>query len=184
LLGGRLGTGCSSHDGASWVTGCARRMLVKHGPGLETLAALSRRGPRALKGTPLLRISGKRGRARSWHGSLHLSAQFGVPVTNTWASTRGITSFARRIVNPPAEVEALGHEEVSESAMGHSATSVRRSRRSQRQGQGVGQAHRGHQRSPRSARRQDPRALLDLRPHCGCGNGLRARPREEIIEAQ
>jgi hypothetical protein len=30
----------------------------------------------------------------------------------------------------------------------------------------------------------DPRALLDLRPHCGCGNGLRARPREEIIEAQ
>jgi uncharacterized protein YjbJ (UPF0337 family) len=59
-----------------------------------------------------------------------VSAQFGVPVTNTWASTRGITSFARRIVNSPAEVEALGHEGVSESAMGHSATSVRRSRRS------------------------------------------------------
>ena len=49
---------------------------------------------------------------------LTVSAQFGVPVTNTWASTRGITSFARRIVNPPAEVEALGHEGVNESAMG------------------------------------------------------------------
>ena len=47
-----------------------------------------------------------------------VSAQFGVPVTNTWASTRGITSFARRIVNPPAEVEALGHEEVSEVRYG------------------------------------------------------------------
>src|SRR4029079_9490612 len=68
-LGRRSGIGCSSHDSASWVTGCGP--LLEHGPGLDTLAALSPRGPRAHKGTPLLRISGKRGRARSWHGSLY-----------------------------------------------------------------------------------------------------------------
>ena len=99
-------------------------MLVKHGPGLETLAALSRRGPRALKGTPLLRISGKGGVHEVGTVVFTVSAQFGVPVTITWASTCGITSFARRIVDPPAEVEALGHEGVSESAMGQSGQSV------------------------------------------------------------
>jgi hypothetical protein len=66
------------------------------------LAALSRRGPRALKGTRLLRISGKGGVHEVGTVVFTVSAQFGVPVTNTWASTRGITSFARKIVNPPA----------------------------------------------------------------------------------
>jgi uncharacterized protein YjbJ (UPF0337 family) len=130
-----------------------------------------------------------------------VSAQFGVPVTNTWASTRGITSFARRIVNSPAEVEALGHEGVSESAMGHSATSVRRSRRSAlcdwNRVEGNWKQVKGKVKekwgkltdddlTAINGRRDqlDPRALLDLRPHCGCGNALRARPREEIIEAQ
>ena len=84
-----------------------RGECLKHGPGLETLAALSRRGPRALRGTRLLRISGKGGVHEVGTVVFTVSAQFGVPVTSTWASTRGITSFARRIVNPPAEVEAL-----------------------------------------------------------------------------
>jgi hypothetical protein len=55
--------------------------------------------PRTLKGALGLLIFRKRGRARSWHGSLYRQRLgSGVPVIIIWASTEGITSVAREIV--------------------------------------------------------------------------------------
>jgi len=55
--------------------------------------------PRTRKGALGLLIFRKRGRARSWHGSLYRQRLgSGVPVRVIWASTEGITSVAREIV--------------------------------------------------------------------------------------
>ena len=53
-----------------------------------------------------------------------VSAQFGVPVTNTWASTRGDYKLRAQNSRPhQLKLKALGHEVGSaKSAMGHSAT--------------------------------------------------------------
>src|SRR6478752_10710738 len=75
---------------------CAANALT-HRRGLETLAALSRRGPRALKGTRLLRISGKGGVHEVGTVVFTVSAQFGVPVITIWPWSEGITSSARQI---------------------------------------------------------------------------------------
>ena len=124
----------------SWRTSIAAQVvqfaLRRHG-----LAAAE---PRTRKGALGLLIFPKRGRARSWHGSLYRQRLgSGVPVIIIWASTEGITSVAREIVTIARKSCTFGYQ--SQKVRFGSLAGIRADMRDVRFIPISGHAHRRHQ---------------------------------------